>query len=118
MQKTVRRSYIFTHYYIYTYITLFESPHAKHVDFLLCEISPVASSHVLLGKTGELYTVELDYTVAETLENALCISIPTCFLSRSSAYSIASACISPSSSSMPSAIFCISSSVTALSRKT
>lgn len=49
---------------------LLKCPHAQHIHFLLREEPPVATTYILLRQTGELYTVELDNAIAETLEDA------------------------------------------------
>ena len=51
------------------YCFLFKSTHAEHVNFLLCQEAPVATTEVLLSQTGKLYTVELGDTIAKALEN-------------------------------------------------
>ena len=48
---------------------LFESTHSEHLHFLLGEETPVATTEVLLGKTSELYAVELGYVIAKALED-------------------------------------------------
>ena len=44
-------------------ILSFERPHAQHVDLLLCQESPVASTDVLFRQPGKQHAVELHHTV-------------------------------------------------------
>lgn len=48
---------------------LLESTHAEHINLFLREETPVATTKVLLRKTGKLYTVEPDYPIAKMLED-------------------------------------------------
>ena len=49
-------------------LVLFVGTHAQAVYLFLCEVSPVATTKVLLCQSGKLYAVELGYLIAERLE--------------------------------------------------
>ena len=49
---------------------LFESPHLEHAYLFLCEETPIAALHILLGKTGKVDAIELHHTITQTFENA------------------------------------------------
>lgn len=96
-------------------VLLFKSSHAQHVNFLLCEEAPVAAAEILLSQTSKEHTVELDNSVSEafedTADNTVLAAVyldATWLLSVALAYSMASACTSPSSRVMPVAICCMS----------
>lgn len=43
--------------------------HAETVNLFLCEVTPVATTEVLLSETCKLYAVELGHLIAERLED-------------------------------------------------
>ena len=51
-------------------VDLLERSHTKHFHFLLGQITPVATTQVLLCQSGKLYAVEFDHSVSEMLEYA------------------------------------------------
>ena len=55
---------------IFTSFKLLKRTHAQHVDFLFGKEAPVATTEVLLGKSGKEHAVEFGNTIAKALEDA------------------------------------------------
>ena len=48
---------------------LFKCSHAQHLHFLLSQVAPIATTHVLLCQSGKVDAIEFSYMVTQTFKD-------------------------------------------------
>ena len=59
----------FSLFYLFTFLPLLIGTHTQAVNLLLGEVTPVATTQVLLGQSCKLYAVEFRHLIAKALED-------------------------------------------------
>ena len=50
-------------------VQLLKRSHTQHVHLLLCEVTPVTTTNILLGKAGKEHAIQLDNLITKALED-------------------------------------------------